>query len=936
MLVLPSTAPTITNLCSKILNNDNNSKDVLEPMNNYEESFGQNESQLIEICDDKTIGLSNKSFSKKNTKVIDICDDDESSNNSSVKKTTEVIDICDDDESSYKSSAKRKIQAIDISDDEELSYKSYTKKNTEVVDICDEDESSCKSFKKKKTEVIDICDKGNETHKNKNVKIICISEDEESNENFSIEEENNHFMGRISTSKDNSDDEKFKPIICTTCPLSEFEILSHKKIQAAQYCDENYLKYLKEWLSKGSRVNARDWAGMTLLHVASKFGNTKLLELLLEHPEVHLNIEEINTGYTPMMLASKMGHCSAVKILIEHKGKCPVNVHTLNKVLISASHHQQWDIVHKILENSVELGDLALESAFDCAKLNGKLDIVEDISSRFSHIISDKILLQATINQEWKFVFLLIKSQKEFRKETMVYVFSEAFMILDMDIMQYFFTQNYSAELLEFDTLITVFGKICGKKDEMSRNVASLLDAKVMNIITPFKINTSNHSSGSVWSHNLDGNIQAAEICKHSVMSYCKLERHGCPCLHATENFHWQISFTWNCWINLTKKQSQCIEEAYCNPEIDNCYPFYNSHLSTQSMQEKGIMSLLGNENWVVDFKYNIITNYLAHCNTNYTKLKHMKHVFIRRLAVKDSVANQHQWYFKENDSVWVNYGNRGPTLDSIENFYSMVFELPIDQRFFKFINNTQSYTLDFNRMEQTNITTGTKRFVKRRPKKHLTLYLRFHNKIIKADGSNLREKVDIPEGEYKEIFDKLKHRLNTDNINGSHIESVEKVNNPFLKRSHKLRLEMMETQYADVCKIFTKKLLHGTKKECVERIICENFDWRLNGKSNGKVFGQGAYFTPDSNYALSYAPPDSDGKRYIIISSIIVGCMVLGNKNMEKPPINPATRLPYDTSVNNIISPNIYVKYNRQEYCPEYVVTIQKNSYHRPWNDII
>ncbi|CAL4075069.1 unnamed protein product, partial [Meganyctiphanes norvegica] len=951
-------------------NSDNDSKDWLEAMDICEEGLGQNYTQLPDISGDESIGISNKS------------------------------------------SQKRKFDMME----------------TEINDIC------------------------------KNMETICINEYEDSNGTLSFKENEKQTKITKYKCKGHSGNEKLQEMICTKCPLSE-DSLTYKEVQSAQHCDE---KYIKEWITNCQCVNARDWAGMTLLHIACKYGYTTLLQLLLEHPEVHLNIEDVMSGYTPLMLARKSGHYSAVKMLTEHKGKCQItnrvnllienditlmseallkncqehawdevarllknstyydketlskaimisksdsqwsiirqilkldvsfdmdlitlvfndavleNQHefiaylgsmygklnvfpkallyceekcyweiittilnisldidtsVLKKILTTALYHQQWNIVHKVLQSDVKFSDLIVKEALDNAKLNGKLDLIEDISIRYSHIITDKVLIDATFHQQWTFILNLLKTKREFKKETLCHAFSEAFINLDKEIMQYFFTQNYSEELLDFKTLVIVFGKVFRNEEELSKNVAFLVEAKVKKIIYPFKENNSNNSLGSIWSHYLNGNIQVAEICKDSVIGYCRAERDGCPRLHATENIHWQISFTGNYWLNLTKQQSQYIEESFCNPGIDNCYPFINSLSPTLSTQEKGIKSLLGSENWVVDFKQNIITNYLLQCNTHY--IKNMQHVFIRRLSVKDSDASQFQWYFRDNEDIWDKYGNistHGKTSNITSDAIEQCYLNSKDSRF-SFIFNSNQYVLEFRDMEQINKTTGMKRMVKRRPKKNLMLSLCIHNETIMPGDSNLTFNVNIPKGECMEIFEKLKHTLNNNCIFGSYIEiieSVEKINNTFLQRAHKLRLEMMETQYAGYCQVHTKKLLHGTKKEFVKKIINENFDWRLYGKSNGKAFGKGAYFTPNPKLALSYAPPDNDGKRYLIISSIIVGSMTVGCSGMEKPPINSATNLPYDTSVNNLKSPTIYVKYNKQEYCPEYVITMKKMS---------
>ena len=58
-----------------------------------------------------------------------------------------------------------------------------------------------------------------------------------------------------------------------------------------------------------------------------------------------------------------------------------------------------------------------------------------------------------------------------------------------------------------------------------------------------------------------------------------------------------------------------------------------------------------------------------------------------------------------------------------------------------------------------------------------------------------------------------------------------------------------------------------------------------------------------------------------MFVVDVLVGKCALGKPNMLRPPVNPSTNLLYDTTVDNLRNTKVYVKYDSQEYYPEYVV---------------
>ena len=74
------------------------------------------------------------------------------------------------------------------------------------------------------------------------------------------------------------------------------------------------------------------------------------------------------------------------------------------------------------------------------------------------------------------------------------------------------------------------------------------------------------------------------------------------------------------------------------------------------------------------------------------------------------------------------------------------------------------------------------------------------------------------------------------------------------------------------------------------------------------------------AKYSDSYSARGT-GKKIMFVVNVLIGECISGNSNMTRPPTNPSTNLLYDTTVDNLTNTNIYVKYDSQEYYPEYIV---------------
>ena len=92
--------------------------------------------------------------------------------------------------------------------------------------------------------------------------------------------------------------------------------------------------------------------------------------------------------------------------------------------------------------------------------------------------------------------------------------------------------------------------------------------------------------------------------------------------------------------------------------------------------------------------------------------------------------------------------------------------------------------------------------------------------------------------------------------------------------------------------------------------------------------FGRGVYFARDASYSCQhiYSPPGPNGLRYMYYANVLVGEYTTGNASMIVAP-SKNTADPnetYDSVVNDVANPCIYVMFQDYEYYTEYLITFK------------
>ncbi|XP_029107460.1 protein mono-ADP-ribosyltransferase PARP11-like [Scleropages formosus] len=127
------------------------------------------------------------------------------------------------------------------------------------------------------------------------------------------------------------------------------------------------------------------------------------------------------------------------------------------------------------------------------------------------------------------------------------------------------------------------------------------------------------------------------------------------------------------------------------------------------------------------------------------------------------------------------------------------------------------------------------------------------------------------------------------------------------------------------------KKLFHGTDHENVHPICKYNFDLRLSGM-HGRVYGKGIYFARDAKYSSKYCQTtwntslttssvgSSTSWKTVFLARVLVGEYTLGERDICRPPSKDSTSF-YDSCVDDVANPKIFVIFDSSQIYPEYVI---------------
>ena len=118
--------------------------------------------------------------------------------------------------------------------------------------------------------------------------------------------------------------------------------------------------------------------------------------------------------------------------------------------------------------------------------------------------------------------------------------------------------------------------------------------------------------------------------------------------------------------------------------------------------------------------------------------------------------------------------------------------------------------------------------------------------------------------------------------------------------------------------------LFHGCPAHIVPKIVQQGFNRVFTGTTSGRaVYGKGVYFARDASYSMShdYSPPDASGQQRIFMTRVVVGEFCRGRQDALTPDVRRGDEL-YDSTVDDVADPSIFVAYHDAQAYPDYLIT--------------
>ncbi|XP_033824426.1 protein mono-ADP-ribosyltransferase PARP12 [Periophthalmus magnuspinnatus] len=410
--------------------------------------------------------------------------------------------------------------------------------------------------------------------------------------------------------------------------------------------------------------------------------------------------------------------------------------------------------------------------------------------------------------------------------------------------------------------------------------------------------------------------------------------RRNCQYNERCVRVHWHLPYKWQMWEgeSMTWKNMddmENIEKAYCDPA---------NAMSRTDEQIFRVLTLQSSSAQVVPL-------------VDFIKMIYRGSP-VRRLSTASSVSHpphyilttEWLWYWRDDGGAWVEYGQDG-TGDAQASLSSQTLEniyLADKNGDIEFIAGSQKYKLYFKgghglQMYQQNLRYNTIREVRRRPR-----FVSAHDveaKLSSGSSSSSQssssqstvvtvpsnwDKKALPEIGYKlvRLSDsaleyKMIVRLFTPTMPQRRITSIKRIQNPSLWKMFQWQKEQMQKRNG-ANPVNEKHLFHGTDKSLVEAICEQNFDWRMCGV-HGTAYGKGSYFARDASYSHKFAA--GPRSKVMFVALVLVGDYTKGQSQYVRPPAKGRGTALYDSCVDDVTDPSIFVIFEKHQIYPEYII---------------
>ncbi|XP_061089954.1 protein mono-ADP-ribosyltransferase PARP14-like [Conger conger] len=306
-------------------------------------------------------------------------------------------------------------------------------------------------------------------------------------------------------------------------------------------------------------------------------------------------------------------------------------------------------------------------------------------------------------------------------------------------------------------------------------------------------------------------------------------------------------------------------------------------------------------------------------------------------MQIKDSLqrAREREGQKREERRIWQTVRwtlGRSDAWTGLEKQINCELELAFHRKdkFYTYQNEKGRFTVDFEKMEQTD-SGGQISRIKRTPLSDSeTAIITTPPTWTKMDGKDL------------DIILLLENSNEFQNISERFVQSCQVFAQKYSKKIEVVQIQRIQHQeqwrkYAVSKQALDKKytksdneqfLYHGTTKDICQKINKNGFNRSFCGR-NATTYGCGTYFAKEAYYSCHdhFSKPDGNGHKYIYRARVLTGKPCLGLQGMKEPsPVDPNNLQAglHDCAVDKLQNPFIFVIFCDSGAYPEYLITFK------------
>ncbi|XP_067379691.1 protein mono-ADP-ribosyltransferase PARP15-like isoform X2 [Channa argus] len=158
-------------------------------------------------------------------------------------------------------------------------------------------------------------------------------------------------------------------------------------------------------------------------------------------------------------------------------------------------------------------------------------------------------------------------------------------------------------------------------------------------------------------------------------------------------------------------------------------------------------------------------------------------------------------------------------------------------------------------------------------------------------------------------------------------VMKIERLQNLHLRRAYEALKKQISDKNVLLVGAGEKLLYHGTTQDNCDSIMKTGFNRSFAGQ-NATACGHGTYFAVNASYSANsrYAKPAADGSQLMFVARVLTGSYTVGQSTMKVPPPHndqqPHDR--YDSLVDKIDNPSMYVVFHDSQAYPDYLITFK------------